>query len=603
MSPRFGKQITALLAIVWLCAGCGANVDPRQTVPYLASDQMAGRAPGTAGLVAAGDYLADEFHRIGLQPLPGLHGYFQPFSMTLAKTLGPSTNLLVNGKSLSLGTDFSAVGVSGDGPFSGPLVFAGFGVSQSGYDDYAGIDVEGKVVLAMRQEPIDAAGKSRLAGKGSVWSPGAYFGAKAKVAMEHGAVALLLVSPPSAGGADVIGPFSADMGEESADIPVMRVSRRVADLLLASGGAKSLSELQKGIDETGRPSSTALRDVEVSGDVALKKSTVGVRNVVAYLAGTGEHADEFVVVGAHYDHLGTGQLGHTLAPPGSVFHGADDNASGDAAVLEIASQMTKAPPPPRSVIFVFFTGEEEGLVGSDWFVKHPPMPLEKVVAMLNLDMVGRLKDENLLIGGWGTAGIFEQIVKSATAGTGLHTQTFEKGGLGPSDHMSFALKKIPVLFLFTGLHADYHRPTDTADKINYAGIDEVAGVGRKIVEAMAAMPRQTYDAGSDGDATMAFAAGDGSRPAAALGVVPDSASADSRDGVPISGVETASPAEKAGLRDGDVITEFGGKAMHNLQDLTNALAQASPGDRVTVKVLRDGKAIELHAILGQRKGE
>ena len=605
MSPRFGKQITALLAIVWLCAGCGANVDPRQTVPYLASDQLAGRAPGSPGLVVAGDYLADEFHRIGLEPLPALHGYFQPFTMTLASTLAPATNLLLNDKSLMLGTDFSPLSITGEGPFNGPVVFVGFGVTdlKNGYDDYAGMDVAGKVVLAMRQEPRDEKGKSRLAGKDHIWSSAAYFNAKARAAAEHGAVALLLVTPPSSGPDDPIASFSASAGDSSATIPVIQISRRVAELLLATANASNLDQLQKTIDSTGRPKSMVLRDVEISGDVALKKSSADVRNVVAYLPGSGEHADEFVVIGAHYDHLGTGQLGHALGPVGSIYHGADDNASGDAVVLEIAKQLSDGPPLPRSVIFVFFTAEEEGLIGSDWFVNHPPVPLDKIVAMLNLDMVGRLRDENLLIGGWGTAANFDSIVKSAAAGTPIHIQSFEKGGLGPTDHMSFALKKIPVLFLFTGLHADYHRPTDTADRINYAGIDEVATVGGKIVTAMAAMPRQPYDASSDGNATMAFYAGKGGQQQAALGVVPDFGSFDSKAGVPISGVGTASPAESAGLRGGDVITEFAGKPMRNLQDLSDALSDANPGDKVTIKILRIGKPMELHATLGTRKSE
>jgi len=605
MGARLAKQILSIFALLWFCCACKSApaADPRDTVPYLASDELAGRAPGSPGLATAGDYLADEFHHIGLQPLPQLHGYFQPFTMTLSSTLGPATNLLVNDKSMTLGTDFSPLSVTSEGPFSGPLVFVGFGVSQTKYDDYAGMDVAGKVVLAMRQEPQDDSGKSRLAGKGQIWSPAAYFDVKAKLAAQHGAVALLLVSPPSSGLADSISPFSAAAGEASSTIPVMQISRRVADLLLATGGAASLSDLQKTIDSTATPKSMALRDVEIAGDVALKRSSAQVRNVVGYLPGSGVHADEFAIVGAHYDHLGTGQLGHTLGLPGSIYHGADDNASGVAAVLEIAAQVAKAPPPPRSIIFVFFTAEEEGLIGSDWFVNHPPVPLEKVVAMLNMDMVGRLRNENLLVGGWGTAANFDSIVKSAVVGTPIHTQSFEKGGLGPTDHMSFALKKIPVLFLFTGLHADYHRPTDTADKINYVGIDEVATVGRKIVDAMAVMPRQTYDASSDGSSTMAFFSGRGGQRQAALGVIPDYASIDSTGGVPISGVGTASPAEIAGLRGGDVITDFAGKPMHNLQDLSDALAEASPGDKVTVKVLRDGKPIELHATLGQRKSE
>jgi aminopeptidase YwaD len=220
---------------------------------------------------------------------------------------------------------------------------------------------------------------------------------------------------------------------------------------------------------------------------------------------------------------------------------------------------------------------------------------------LNLDMVGRLKDENLLIGGWGTAPIFDSMVKAAGAGLAIKTRSFEKGGLGPSDHMSFALKKIPVLFLFTGLHADYHRPTDTADKINYAGIDEVVTMSRRIVTAMAEMPRQAYDGSNDSKATMAFATGHGAGRRAALGIVPEFGSVDAKAGVAISGVSDSSPAAAAGLKGGDIITTFNDKPMNNLQDLSDALGEANPGDKVTLKVERDGKAMELHAVLGERK--
>jgi len=291
-----------------------------------------------------------------------------------------------------------------------------------------------------------------------------------------------------------------------------------------------------------------------------------------------------------------------FGPVGSVYHGADDNASGTAAVLELAADLKRAGPLPRSVLFVFFTGEEEGLIGSDHFVKHPPVPLDHVVAMLNMDMVGRLKNDDLLIGGAGTAKPFDGMVADAIAGTGLHTSTFERGGLGPSDHMSFALHRIPVLFLFTGLHADYHRPTDTADKINYPGIDRIVAVAQRIVTAMADMPRPAYDGSADGQSTMATAAGHGAGGGrASLGVVPDYASTDSKAGVPITGVGEGTAAEKAGLKGGDLLVGFNSTPLNNLQDLSDVLAEANPGDKVVVKVVRGGKTLELNAVLGERK--
>ena len=584
-------------------------VDPRQTIPFLASDALAGRMPGTPELARAGDVLAEDLQRLGLRPVPGMGGDFQPFTMRLSTTLDPITGLLIDGKPLLVGRDFNPLGVSAEGRFNGPVVFAGYGINErtrtpGGYDDYGGVDVRGKVVLAMMKEPLDGHGASRLAPAGQTWSDEAHFNRKAAAAAEAGATALLLVSPPSSGGPDDVRPFFAEADPmATAAIPVVQVSRRVADLLLTTASQPDLRTLQDEINADFAPHTVALTDVSASGEVVIKRSMASVRNVMASLPGTGPHAAEWVVVGAHYDHLGKGQMGHMFGPVGSVYHGADDNASGTAAVLELAAKLRAAGPLPRSVLFVLFTGEEEGLIGSAYFVKHPPIPLDHVAAMLNLDMVGRLRNDDLLIGGAGTARPFDGIVANAIAGTGLHTSTFERGGLGPSDHMSFALDRIPVLFLFTGLHADYHRPTDTADKINYAGVDRIVTVAGRVVTAMAEMDRPQYDGSADGQSTMALAAGratGGGR--AALGVVPDYSAVDSpTPGVLISGVGPATPAAAAGLRGGDRLVGFNAKRLDNLQDLADALAEAQPGDKVDVRVVRDGRPLVVHAVLGERK--
>jgi hypothetical protein len=578
------------------------SFDPRQTVPFLASDSLAGRLPGQPGLRRAGDFLAAEFARIGLKPLPG-HDYFQPFTMTLSTALGPATNLTINDKPLFVGTDFNPLNLSQQGDFHGKLVFAGYAIThaQGDYDDFAGLDVKGKVVLAMMKEPLNANGTSRFAGPNQTWSPSAYFSSKAKAAAAHGAVALLLVSPPSSGGADSLTPFFAENGGSSSPIPVVQISRRMTDVLLANAEVRDLKTLQDQIDSTFKPLSTDLQNLDVAGNVTVKKRTAVVRNVMACLPGAGPHADEWIVVGAHYDHLGTGQLGHMMPGlGGGIYHGADDNASGTSAVIELAERLKEAGPLARSVLFVCFTGEEEGLIGSDYFVRNCPLPIDRIAAMLNMDMVGRLKNDNLLLGGAATAPIFDSMVTAAITGTGLNTQTFERGGLGPSDHMSFALKKIPVLFLFTGLHMDYHRPTDTADKINYAGIDTIVTVADRIVNAMAVMPRQQYNGSEDSNSTMAFLTGHAGRHRAVLGVVPDYSSTESRSGVPITGVGQDTAAEKAGLKGGDLVVGYNKTTLNNLQDLSDVLAEASPGDTAVIKVVREGKTLEFHVVLGSR---
>jgi hypothetical protein len=587
-----------------------ATTDPRDTVPFLASDALAGRLPGSPGLQRAGDFLASELVRIGLPPVPGHSDYFQTFTMNQSASLAAATHLALNGQDLIVGKDFDPMSLSAEKTFTGKVVFAGFGITRdaddpSHYDDYAGLDVRGKVVLAMMKEPLDDKGVSRFAGGQATWSTSALFTVKAATAAAHGAVALLLVAPPSSGGLDAVNPYSGD-GRTPSDIPVIQITRRVANLLLSMGNSPDLKTLQDSIDTSAKPHSADLPELEIAGDVAITRTHIEVRNVMACLPGVGPTANEWVVVGAHYDHLGKGQLGHMMGGRvGSIWHGADDNASGTSAVLELADKMKHGPPPARSVLFIFFTGEEEGLVGSDYFVNHPLIPLDQTVAMLNLDMVGRLRGTALQIGGAGTAANLDSIVQSAVAGTALTTSTAlpddgGRGGLGPSDHMSFAQHKIPVLFLFTGMHADYHRPTDTADKINYAGIDTLVGVSQRIVLSMTAMPRQQYDNSNDSNSmTRMLPGSSGHR--AVLGVVPDDTAGDTATGVPISGVLTGGPAEAAGFKPGDVIIAFNGKSLKTLGDLGESLDESHAGDKVVVKVVRNGTPLELRATLSERK--
>jgi hypothetical protein len=306
------------------------SVDPRDTVPFLASDALGGRGVGTAGLDTAALFISGEFRSIGLEPLPSLGGYYQPLMMTTATALGPNTTLdLGDGKSYVAREDFIPASFSRPGAFSGPVVFVGYGVSAGKeyvYDDYDGVDVGGKVALAMRFEPHDASGKSRF--KPDTWSEMATLGRKALTAAQHGAAALVLVTPWEYHGFDSLMTFNTHLMEGRATIPVIQVTRPVAEALLKRGEVKDLKSLQELIDTTGQPHSAELNNVSVSGNIDMKPTVMPVKNIVGVLPGVGPHADEYVVVGAHYDHLGTGRYGGTLGPRGAIYHGADDNASG-----------------------------------------------------------------------------------------------------------------------------------------------------------------------------------------------------------------------------------------------------------------------------------
>jgi Zn-dependent M28 family amino/carboxypeptidase len=598
---------TATIQIQLPMAPAATDADPKDTLPYLASDELQGRGVGLPGLDRAADLIAAEFAADGLLLLPGHADFFQAFDYTTQAAPGAATALAVGGKTLALDTDYLPMRFSAQGKFAAPAVFVGYGVSapEAGYDDYADLDVKGKVVVAMRYEPMTEHGQSWLApgSDASGWSNHATFAAKAKSAADHGAAALLIVNPPDSE-PDLLVPFSGTFAPQ-ASIPVMQIKQTAANQLLGAGGAPDLKTLRDQINASFKPRSMVLSGPAVSGTAQIESLTARVKNVMAVLPGAGPHADEFVVVGAHYDHLGLGTLGHRFGPPGSIYHGADDNASGTATVVELASRLSHGPPPARSIIFICFTAEEEGLVGSEYFVKHSPVAMEKIVAMVNLDMVGRISDQTLYIGGQGTAKDFDAILGQADLDSPLRLKSIGRGGLGPSDHMSFAMRRVPVMFFFSGLHADYHRPTDVAEKINYEGIGEVADFAAKVVLGLTKMPHEPYLAEADKDSMHLFGSpnfGSGNERRAILGVIPETGSQESRVGVLISGTTPGTPADVAGLREGDLLVQLGKQKLENLMDLTEALASSKPGDKVTVKVIRGKQTLSFDVTLAERKG-
>jgi len=584
-----------------------SDADPKDTVPYLASDELQGRGVGLPGLDRAADFIAAEFAADGLRPLPGQADFFQSFDYTTVSGPDKQTALMWGTRPLAIDADYLPMRFSGQGKFDAPVAFVGYGVSapDMGYDDYDGIDVRGKVVIAMRYEPMDERGRSRLmpaTGGMMGWSQHATLSAKTKAAADHGAVALLLVNPPESE-PDFLTPFS-EPNAEPASIEVCQIKQSVANGMLSAGGAGDLKVLCDRINESFRPQSQNLSGQSVSGNVRIITLTAHVKNVVAVVPGSGPDADEYVVAGAHYDHLGLGMLGHMFGPPGSIYHGADDNASGTATILELASLLSRAAPPARSIVFICFTGEEEGLVGSEYFVKHSPIPLDKIVGMINLDMVGRIRNQTLYIGGQGTAKDFDAILAQADVESPLNLKSIGRGGLGPSDHNSFAMQRIPVLFFFSGLHADYHRPTDVASKINYVGIDEVADFTAKAIGGMTRMPHNPYIVEADKDSMHLFGSPNfDSTPQsdAILGVISELSSADSRVGVLISGVRPGTPADAIGLRQGDLLVQFGGQKLENTTDLVEALTHSKPGDRVTIKIIRGSQTLSFDVTLAERK--
>jgi hypothetical protein len=574
------------------------HVNVHDSVYYLASDELEGRGLGTKGLDKAADYIAGNFKKLGLQTAPGLDDYFQRFTITKATAPDPATTLTSGDKTYALDTDFGVLSFSAESKFSGPVVFVGYGITSAthGYDDYASANVKGKVAMALRYEPHDANGVSRFTRKKGEWSPSAALIEKANNAAKHGAVALLLVNPPTFH-EDIAIPFSRDMLSERASIPFLFLKEPVANELLEKGQAKSLVELQKQIDDTGEPHAHALANVTVAGQVKILRKDTPVKNVVGVVPGKGDLAKQYVVIGAHYDHLGRGGPG-SLAPRSHEIHnGADDNASGTSAMMKIAEHYARSGSNGRSLLFVAFTAEEEGLIGSQKFVERSPVPVDHIAYMLNLDMVGRVRNEVLSVGGTMTAPSFKDLLKKADDDSPLELKEFSKGGFGPSDHMTFAMKKVPVLFFWSGTHGDYHRPTDDADKVNFDGIEQVVKLSTEIVDALLTHPREQYVAAND-HAMSPGSSSSGSH--VTLGVVPDYGT-DADRGVRISGTVPGSPAEKAGLKEGDVIVKWDDTDIATIYTLIDVLRAGKPGQKVKLVILRGGKNVELEATLAERK--
>ncbi len=565
-------------------------------IKELTTPQMEGRGAGTKGITRARHLLEKRYKSLGLEPA-GTNGYLQPFTViTGAQLKGKNEFVVTTGgqkRELKSKQDFVPFSFSSSGSAHGPLVFAGYGVTadEFHYDDYAGIDVKDKIVIALRYEPPSFAEK---AGKQGM-TRHAQLITKAINARNHGAKALVLVNGKLGDGEeDLLTRFGSVSGPEDVGIIFAQVKNAVADEWLKSAG-KSLAELQNQINASSKPASFELgANQSASLTVSIKTTRATVDNVLAYLPGK---TDEYVIVGAHYDHLGRGNF-DSLAPSqiGQIHPGADDNGSGTAGVLELARMF--APQKGqlrRGILFMSFAGEELGLLGSAEWVKNPTRPLDKAVAMLNMDMIGRIKDQKVYIGGVGTGSTLKADVEQAAANSGFKIE-YSPGGYSSSDHTSFVSKKIPVLFFFSGLHSDYHKPSDTWDKINPDSAARLVDVVGATAEELAnADDRPTFITVAEEKAP----GGSGSGYGPYFGSIPDFGQVE--NGVRFSDVKPSSPAAKAGLKAGDILVQFGSKPIKNLYDFTDALRNSKVGDIVEVKVIRDGQPIIVPVKLEQRK--
>jgi Tol biopolymer transport system component/membrane-associated protease RseP (regulator of RpoE activity) len=561
----------------------------------LAAPNMEGRGLGTKGIGLAANYIEGRLRALGLQPAFG-KSYRQPFPVKMGVSLGSGNKL----EGVADG-DWTPLGFSSAGPFSGTLVFAGYGIDATpiGYNDFDGIDVKGKVVLMLRYEPQEKDDNSKFDGRRpSRWSAMRY---KVLQARERGAMAVIFTTGPIQDeGKDKVPPLVNDGPESPAGIPVIQVKTSVAQRWLKDAGI-DLAQFQKDVDADLKPRSRVLA-ANVSGVADVKPQFDNGENIAAILPGRGSLANEVVVLGAHYDHLGYGGEGSMKPNVHAIHPGADDNASGDAGVMNAAELLRDSLtgiPDRRTILFALFSGEERGLAGSGYFVAHSPVPVSSIKAMVNLDMVGALREDKITAFGIDSAPQWKALVDTAGAGSNLKiTETGD--GYGPSDQTSFYAAKVPVLHFFTGAHERYHTPEDVADPINFAG---EARIVRLIVNVMAPLARgavtPVYARASSAPAMEGDSRGYG----AYLGSVPDYSAMDATTGgVLLSDVRPGSPADKAGIRGKDRIVSIGGTRIENLYDMSYALQDHKPGDTVDIIVVRGSDRLTLRATLTTRGG-
>lgn len=718
--PGLGEELrTSLDARAWEAVLSRLQAD----MNYLASDELAGRDVGTPGIEAAAQHVYRSFVRSGLQTELYDSTPFQTFNIPIGAGLGdaernrlileffggsrnsepaggdasrqrdagapvgggaggprPTENEAGGAAAMeatdlngidrfvgTLGNQFRPLAIGGNGAVRGPLVFAGYGITDPdrSYDDYQGVSARGSIVLILRKEPRRPVlgEENRPKQEGVRDSRHAYFETKIRNAAAQGAIAVCLINDPesiaesiaeidrrivaeSEGRDKLLRQLDALPAEASQvreriqarlrdlesmiedlrskrlvageglleigsagnrpyvdGLPVVCISRPLASRLVERASGKTLDQVQAEIDASTRPNSFPLR---VTGELEteLTSPEVETRNVIGVLPGRGPLADQTVVIGAHYDHVGMGGPGSLAPGTVAIHHGADDNASGTSVMLasvDRITQMLATSESHRRVVFIAFTGEERGLLGSQYYVKNPRFPLESTVAMINLDMVGRLRDNDLTVYGTGTSPGFDEQIERLNRQTGFSLFKVASG-YGPSDHQSFYERKIPVLFFFTGLHADYHRPSDTADKINFSGMARITDLTSSLAHELATAAAPPAYATTDRDVKIR------QQTRAYLGVtLREGASADGQavipDSVFVTGISPNSPAEAAGVRVGDRLLKLDDVEVRQVAEVIEMVSLREADVPLRLKLERAGEQLELTAILKNRPGE
>ncbi|MCK5067165.1 MAG: M28 family peptidase [Bacteroidales bacterium] len=567
--PRFEEEITVQ--------------EIEEHITFLASEELKGRYPGTAEDQKLSEYIAAEFRNAGLD-LYEKSG-IQHFDIVTDLELGSDNSFLLGESELAPGSDYSPLSFSNSGSVKAEVVFAGYGFQiedeEIVWNDYAGVEVSGKWVLIFRGVP----------GEQDASSPYVNYSedrGKALLASDQDAAGVIFVSGTSFDPKDQLSELKGK--QHALSIPVVHVGRETADRIIEASGSESLEKLESAFAESLQPSSFSTgTEVDITVDLQPKKMVTS--NVIAILKGSDPALkEEYVIIGAHHDHLGMGGPGTSSRAPDTlaVHWGADDNASGVAGVMEISEAMAAASP-ARSVVFATFGAEEMGLVGSKYLSEHSPVDMDAVQTMINLDMIGRLnEDRQVQVGGIGTSPGFKALLDSVNSSYGFSLK-YSNEGFGPSDHASFYAKDVPVLFISTGAHPDYHTPGDHISAINMEGAQEVMLFASEVAIALA--NEQERIAFTEAGPKVRGSSR-GRRGGITLGLMPDM-TYDGSEGMPVMFVTEGKPAAVGGIQKDDIIVAIEGKNVGNIYDYMSRLEQLKEGMDIVVTVKRDEDLLDL----------
>lgn len=566
-------------------------------IRHLASDELAGRKSGEVGCEKAADYIASHFKQAGLKPLGDDDTYFQHFSFPAGVELGKTNSLVFKtGEqelNLEVSSDFLPLSFSNDGEITGELVFAGYGIiaKDLNYDEYEGLDVKNKIVLALRYAPEEF-------GKDKGYSPYTSLYNKAITAKQKGAKGIIFTTPYSKEEEKDLGGLRFDFTFATSDIHATVVRRQSIENLFKLFGL-DLEDTENKIT-AHKPNSFILSEVKVHQQTELQRLRSNTYNVIGLLEAAENKPDtKTIIIGAHYDHLGhggTNSLAQSKEGQNQIHNGADDNASGTAGLIELAEYFAANKKSLKfNLVFIAFSGEELGLIGSSYYVKNPKVPLNQTAVMINMDMIGRLRKNNLVVLGTGSSPQWHDLLETANADIGLTLKNNDTG-FAPSDQSVFYARKTPVLQFFTGVHSEYHTPEDDWQKINADGQVKILNVITNLLWNINNNKLQIAYSSVKGDSA--------DRPTrfnVYLGTIPDYS--DESEGMKLMGVKENGPAEKAGIKGGDIIIKLGSKSIKNIYDYVYALSEMEANMPTEIVVLREGKQINLNIVAEPRQSK